>query len=822
MEPKKNIDNIPLKKNQDDIDIKAIVQKYIQYWKLIVLSVVILLGAAFLFNRYAKLEYKAKTALLLKDDNKSKSMGNEFIQSLSIFNSKTNIYNEIEVIKSYDLILQVIKEINYNVKYFMFTEKTKRELEMYKESPFVVLIDTSHYQIIDMPFYVKVISDDKFELKVKPSEKASLFDYKNDSIISSNAVVTELKKTYFFGEPIKCDNFSFKVLLNTKFSLIPKVLGTDFKFSLNNPTAEADDFIKNLAVKNISKDASVIEIEYTSNLAAKSVDFVNALTKSYIKKGLEEKNKTAIKTIDFIDSQLIEITDSLSSDEDNLENFRTQNNIMDITSQAEIVYDKYSAIDKEKIIQNIKSKYYIYLLDYLDKNQDFSDVISPTSLGIEDVSLAAQIKALNELYAERSLLSVSSTEKNPYYVTVNQQIIASRKTLHETVQNIVNLSKISLSDIKNRESLLTGDIQKLPKTDRELIGIQRKYTINNQIYTYLLEKRAESEIAKASSLSDRQVLYFARKAEQTYPKKKLNYIIGLILGLLIPISFLYLKDFFNTKIKDKKDIENNTSLPLLGIIAHKKSATNLVVNEDRKSIVTETLRSIRTNLQFFAAEKANKTILVTSTVPGEGKTFCAINLASVIAISGKKTLLIGFDLRKPRIYQDFFINNDFGISSLLIGKAKLEDIIHHNVSENLDVISAGPIPPNPAELMDMPVLKDFFEKVKNLYDFIIIDTPPVGLVSDALHLLKFVDMSIYMVRQNFSQKSFIDYINEIVKTTNFPGLSIVMNDVKIKKSRFGYGNYGYGYGSGYYQDSEEDEKTMNKVMNNFKRKASKD
>jgi tyrosine-protein kinase Etk/Wzc len=816
VESNKNIENIPLD-SENNIDIKAIIQKYIQYWKYFVLSVVIFVGATFFFNRYSNLIYKAKTAVLLKDDNKSKSASNEFIQSLSIFNSKTNIYNEIEVIKSFDLINQVVKELNYNVKYFRYTEKTNRELEMYKESPFVVVMDTSRYQLVNMPFAIKILSDDKYELTVKAKDQATLYDYRTDSVISSKINVSELKKTCFFGEPVKNENFSFKILLTSKLNSIPKTFGNEFYFLLNNPINETENFITNLAVKNISKDASVIEIEYSSNLDSKSIDFVNALTNIYIKRGLEEKNKTAVKTIEFIDSQLADITDSLNSAENNLQNFRTENNIMDITTQSALVYDKLSDIDKEKAVQNIKAKYYIYLLDYLDRNQDFKDVISPSSLGIEDVTLASQIKTLNELYAEKSLLSVSSTDKNPYYSAINEQISTARKALRETVQNIVNISKISLTDIKSRESELTGDILKLPKTERELIGMQRTYKINNDIYTYLLEKRAESEIAKASSLSDRQVLYIARKAELIYPNKKLNYIIGLLLGLLLPIAFFFLKDYFNTKIKDKKDIESATTLPLVGIIAHKKFESNLVVVEDRKSIVTETLRSIRTNLKFFAVEKEKKTILVTSTIPGEGKTFCAMNLACIIAISGKKTLLVGMDLRKPRISQDFSLNNDLGITTYLIGKAPFEKIVQTNGVENLHIITAGPVPPNPAEILETEHLREFFEKAKSIYDYIIIDTPPVGLVSDALHIMKYVDLCLYVVRQNFSQKRFIDYLNEISKTTSFPNLGIVMNDVKIEKSRYGYGNYNYGYGSGYYNDMEENENMINKVIDKIKK-----
>lgn len=816
MELNKNIEKIPLNK-EENIDIKAIVQKYIQYWKYFVLSVVILLSGTFFFNRYSKLVYKAKTAVLLKDDNKSRSVPNEFIQSLSIFNSKTNIYNEIEVIKSFDLINQVLKGLNYNVKYFWYTERTNRELEMYKESPFVVVMDTSHYQLVYFPFNVKILSDDKYELSLKSQEKAILFDYKNDSVIIDTIPIAAFKKTCFFGEPIKNENYSFKILLNKKVNSFRKQFGNEFFFQFNNSIAETEKFIKNLSVKNISKDASVIEIEYTSNLAQKSIDFVNALTNHYIVKGLEEKNKTAVKTIDFIDSQLADITDSLNSAENNLQNFRTENNIMDITTQSELVFDKLSDIDKEKTLQNIKAKYYGYLLDYLDKNQDFKDVISPSSLGIDDLTLAAQIKTLNELYAEKSLLSVSSTEKNPYFTALNEQISTARKALRETVQNIVNISKISLTDIKKRESDLSGDIMKLPKTERELIGIQRKYKINNDIYTYLLEKRAESEIAKASSLSDRQILYLSRKAELIYPKKKLNYIVGLLLGLLLPMAFFFLKDYFNTKIKEKKDIEDATSLPLLGIIAHKKFESNLVVAEDRKSLVAETLRSIRTNLKFFAAEKEKKTVLVTSTIPGEGKTFCAVNLACIIAISGKKTLLIGLDLRKPRVAQDFSLSNDIGMTTFLIGKASFEKIIQTNGVENLDIIAAGPVPPNPSELLETEHLKEFFDKAKSIYDYIIIDTPPVGLVSDALHIMKYVDICAYVVRQNFSQKRFINYINEISTTADIPHVGIILNDVKIKKSRYGYGNYSYGYGSGYYNDIEENESAINKVIDKIKK-----
>jgi capsular exopolysaccharide synthesis family protein len=342
------------------------------------------------------------------------------------------------------------------------------------------------------------------------------------------------------------------------------------------------------------------------------------------------------------------------------------------------------------------------------------------------------------------------------------------------------------------------ELKKQPVNERLLLGIKRKFTLNDNIYTYLLEKRAEAGIKKASILSDARVLDAAGLSgvANISPKYKQNLIIGVIIGVLIPLALILLFDYLNVKILDRKEIEDNTVAPILGSIGHNTTNTELVVNEKPRSSITESFRSIKTNLQFVTGEEGCKVISITSGVSGEGKTFCSINLASVYATLNKKTVLVGLDLRKPKVHKEFGISNDLGVTNYLIGKASLKDIIIQTEIGNLDIIPAGTPPPNPNQLLESKEFKEFISTLKANYDIIIIDTPPVALVSDAVYISTFCDATIFVIRLKYTTRQVYNIINDLYENRGLKNILIALNDVK-HRGYYGYGDYGYSYGYGY-------------------------
>src|SRR5690606_12297525 len=354
------------------------------------------------------------------------------------------------------------------------------------------------------------------------------------------------------------------------------------------------------------------------------------------------------------------------------------------------------------------------------------------------------------------------------------------------------------------------EVNRLPATERNLLNIQRQFSIHENIYVYLLEKRAEAEISRASNSPTNAILDVGRSGSTPVaPKRSLNYLIGLILGLALPIGFITVRDFFNTKIQDPKEVEKSLKVPLIGMIGVSKSPNNLAIFSNPKSTITESFRNLRANMSFLSPRQSRLVVAISSSISGEGKTFCSINLASIYAISGKKTLLVGLDLRKPRIAGDFSLANDIGVSTYLSTERDWRPMIKESGHENLDILLSGPTPPNPAELLLQDNFVTLLEELKDNYDVIVLDCPPIGLVSETLEIFKYSDLNIMIVRQDYSFKHSIDYINNLYTKGSVKKLYTVMNGVDASKGYGGYGSYGsygygnYGYGNyGYHEDEQ--------------------
>ncbi len=780
---------------ENSIDLKVYLFKFLRYWYFFVISVLIALLVAWLVNRYTKPLYSVSTTVLLEQQSSPLDISYDW---WGWYPDLKMIENEKGVLLSHSLIQRVSKVLTFEVSYFGVGRILTSEL--YDNSPFTVVFDTLSVQPCNVRFNITLNSNLIYTINAEGTDVPTCY-YGSDmkqKIKEGLPVISRLniQGMHHYGEWISDKHYRFKIILNDRFR--PESLNQEMFFMFNDPGALAKEYNK-FTVEPINKESSIVQITMTGMNPRKTADFLNALTNEYMKRSLDRKNMEATGTIRFIEEQMLGITDSLQLAESNLQRFKQLHKIMDVDVQSQQVLNTMEDLEKQKATLLVNNMYYEYLRDYLRSNNDnLSGLTVPSSMGINDPILTGLITDLTKLYAERSEARLVAREGNPLIASYNQRIETQKRILTENINSILSNSHISIRQINQRISAMGGKINQLPATQRQMFGMERKFKLNDAVYTLLLEKRAEAQITKASNLADNEVIDTADAAwaVPVKPKRSLNYAVALIAGLLLPVGLLLGKDYLNNKLLDRKDIERITNLPILGQVMHSGSDHRLVVAEHPRSFIAESFRQIRTSLQFLTEGNDRMVILVTSCTAGEGKSFTALNLATVFALYGRKTLVMGYDLRKPGLYPDMNLSNTVGITSYLINQSRLDDIIQTTSIDNLHFMAAGPVPPNPAELIASAANDELLERLKQQYDIIILDSPPLGLVTDAHLLMKYAGVNIFVTRQNVTPRPlFESIITDINKYTNGK-TGIILNDFDARKSNIGRG-YGYGYSSGY-------------------------
>jgi capsular exopolysaccharide synthesis family protein len=582
----------------------------------------------------------------------------------------------------------------------------------------------------------------------------------------------------------------------------------------------AGSYVGRLSASWAEKGAGVINLSITGNNPQKEMDFMNGLIKRYQIYDLEKKNLTASRTIDFINRQLSEISDSLRHVENVLEGFKSAHPNTNLSEEASRLYEKLEAVELQKTEILIHANYNQYLIDYIKNESNLDQVILPSSVGYDDGVLADLISKMISIELEMKRIVGNGSQENPLIQQKQASLNEIKRSIVESIKNQQNTDKIKDSFIKKQIQTLERQLDTLPAAERQYISISRNYSLLENLYVFLLQKRSEAGISKASATSDVEVVNRPMAGGPIYPKPFQNYLLAVLLGIGIPFALFFLMEYLNVRIQSREDIDKLTSIPFIGGVGHKKSGSNLAVIDSPKSMIAESFRALRSNLSYFVKKEQSTVILISSSISGEGKTFVSINLATVMAFSGKKTLIVGADLRRPKIFSDFNLANDKGLSTYLAGLNSFDEVVQNTGVENLDLVSGGPMPPNPSELMLRPEMKDFFKTAKERYDFIIIDSPPLAIVSDALLLNVHADHLLFLVRQNYTQKDFLKSVNEFYNSGRLENMSIVLNDIYKSGMGYGYGSgyaYGYGYsysygskknGYGYYDEQSTPDKNL--------------
>lgn len=725
----------------------------------------------------------------------------EFFQGLNMFQGKNQIESELGILKSYSLVEKTIKQMSFEVTYssektiipnpFADNDILKIKKEIYPNRPFEIILDVNHIQPAFLDINIKINNDTTFHV-IASDTRIPAYSYVDEAypmMIDSITINQKVANNGWVSGP----NYKFQIRYTQGFPMrlaAGRTICCNF-YSYDHLT---NVHLGNLSVNTITKTSSVVRITLKGENKKKITNFLNQYTQVYLNQNLERKNRISVNTVKFIDSQIAEISDSLVLTENKLQKFRSSNQVMDLSFQGQKIYEQMNQLENDRAMILVQMKYSDYISEYFRTNDDVSDLLAPSAMDVNDPLLNKLINELIDLNTERlALLNNNTNPKNLFLNSLENQIQNKKQTIQENIKYSTQRSKITLNDINDRMSQLSSQISRLPKTEKELFGIERKFKLNDAIYTFLLQKRSESQIAKASNAPDYEIIDKALEVSSSKlsPKYKLTYIISLLLGLLIPILIILTKDLLNNKIQNYKDLKNHSKLPILGQVTHHSGKVEFV-NTDNSWIITESLRTLRTNLKFVLKGKSNSVLLFTSSVSGEGKSFVALNTAMIYSQSGKKCLLMNFDLRKPNSYKTKGINTNIGISSYLIQDKSLDEIIQKTSQPNLDIVLAGPIPPNPIELIDSQNTIDLIEKLKKKYSYVIIDTPPVNLVADAMILMELTDVNLYVVRENYTTKEMLNYGLTSLVEKKFNHLGLILNDVRPKSNSYQYG-YGYKY-----------------------------
>ena len=802
---------------QNSFDFKGFLLKIISYWKWFLLSLVIAFTIAYNVNIRKEKVFGMESLIVVEDQNNPLFTSNTSL----IFNwggTSDKVQTIITTLKSRSHNEFVVDKLQYYIQYFK--EGKYFYQDAYGETPFVVAIDKTKGQLFGRLIKIKFISPTQYELSVdfEETSTATLMHYADLSVSEYNVREKAFKKVYQINESVALP------FLNLKLLLQPDAINYEnseyfIRFDDFNQVVAA---YKGIDVSADAKALSVVRLQLEGSNKKRLVEYLNVTVDMLRKNELNRKNLFAINTISFIDSTLVQMEDQIKDAEGELKEFRKGKNIFELEEGGGgVLTEKLSGYDVEKDELGRKVSYLNLLKSYLDKSTDYSKLPAPTVAGIEDPNIISNVSKLIGLSTERSKMAYSVKSKG-MFSDFDREMAAIKSVLLENIASSKAALNIDLSIVNKNIRLAEGQASLLPEQKQEHLKITRKYNLKDKIYSTFLEKRSEAEIVKASNISDINFLDRAKDVGGGLrgPKTSVNYILALLFGFLIPLILVFIIALLDNNINGVEDIQKLTKIPVIGVVGKKSTENNLAVFEKPKSPLAESFRAIRSSLQFLYKKQQKqgaKILMITSSVSGEGKTFCSINLATVFALSEKKTVIVGLDLRKPRIFGDFNIDNITGVVNYLIGQKTVNDIIQPTHIPYLDVISSGPIPPNPSELLMGDAMAELIEELKLKYDYIILDTPPVGLVSDALELSRFCDATLYVTRQGFTKKGMLGVVNEKHKRGELHNISIVFNGYQ-NKAKYGYGyGYGYGaYGEGYH-DEEADVKVWQKIIKKLKK-----
>ncbi|MBC3783954.1 GumC family protein [Spirosoma utsteinense] len=747
-------------------DLRATLLRYFRHWYWFILSTGLMLALAFFYLRYQQPTYKSQASLLVKDEKKgldSESM----LKELEIFAPKKVVENEIEVLKSYTLMDRVVKQLHLDVVYWRDTPFGKREI--FNQSPIRLIVEQakSSLYVADKPLKISFVNTTTVRIddQLCPINSSVQTPYGRLRIFTRQPISVAT-------EPVYVQVFSHVKVVN--------------------------DYLRVLKAEPTSKASTVIMLSLETGVPDKGEVILNRLIDVYNEAAVLDKNRVASNTLNFIEERLQLVAGELETVEKGVERYKSAQGITDLTTQAQGFLETVQRNDAELSQVSIQLGTLRDIEEYIQQ-QPGNRNGTPATLGLSDPTLINLIQTATKLEVQRNELAQTVPEQNPLLRTINAQIRSVKADIAENVGTMRTMLTTAQRQFAQTNEKIEGTIRTIPAKERALLNITRQQAIKNELYTYLLRKREETAVSFASTISDSRVIDVARSdIKPAKPNQPLTYLLFLLIGLIIPVGFMATRDVVNNRVIRRTDVEEQTQTPILGEIVRKRSPDSLVVSSRMHSVISEQIRALRTNLSFLRESRTGSQVLLfTSSINGEGKSFLSLNLGASLALVGSRTVILEMDLRKPQLRNSLDLADGPGLSNYLIGESAVDALIQPiDDNENYYIIRSGPLPPNPSELLSSSLLEKLIIELRERFDYVIIDAPPVGLVTDAQLIAPFADATLYIVRHDVTPRNYLKMVEMLHREKRFNKLNIVLNGVGDgEPNYYSYGHKGYAYGT---------------------------
>ena len=752
-------------------NIRVVLMRYLRHWRWFLLSLMLALGGAYLYLQYQQPIYKISTSLLIKDEKKGLNEEN-ILKEMDIFAPKKVVENEIELLKSYSLMEKVVENLGLQVKYYRSTKTGKREI--YNASPVRLIVEEA----------LPSLYESELNLIVKSANTIQI----NDQIYPTNQFIQTPygKLRVVSSQPLKVNEELFLLKVNTQAEAV-------------------SDYLERLKAEPGSKGSTVVLITLEDPVPSKGEAILKTLVEEYNKAAITDKNLVAANTLTFIEDRLRLIAGELSTVEKDVEVYKASEGITDLSTQSQVFLETVKQNDTELNETGIQIAAIEDVERYIDRKASERGA-APAIVGLNDPVLIGHLTKLTELELNRDQLAATTTEKNVLLQSLDSQIAATKKSVSENIQGLKRVLANTQQKLQATNRRLESQIRSVPSKERALLNITRQQAIKNNLYTYLLQKREETALSFASTVADSRTIDPPRSGnEPVKPVKKLIFLLFGVFGLLVPVGVIAGRDALNNRVNQRSDVEEATQVPILGEVVENKHTDPIVVLARSRSVIAEQIRTLRTNLQFLRSNQGGSQVLLfTSSISGEGKSFVSLNLGASLALVGHPTVILEMDLRKPKLHSSLGMTNGEGLSNYLIGEADLDGLLRLVPGhENYYIITSGPVPPNPAELLSGPRLEQLFQELRQRFAYIVVDSPPIGLVTDAQLIAPQADATLFMVRHDHTPKNYLKMVDILYREQRFQRLNLILNAVEGGESY----HYGYSYG-GYYQEESTSPKKI--------------
>ena len=770
--------------DESSFNIREILMKYLFQWKWFVVFLILSVVCGYISLRYSIPDYESKALILITDEDGGGLGGGgelSIFKDMGLLGGSSDVESEIDVLKSRSLINEVVKKLDLQQTHYIIGDNS----------------GVKRGELMDnFPVKLSFLSADSLYWESEMFLELEFID--SQYILVSNV---DFSKKIVFGDTCTTSAGDFCITKTAQFS--DKWIGREIKFSLSRLEDVVTSIKNKVGIETTNKDGSVIAISLVGPNYNKNNQIIDELIRQHQTDAIADKNKVANNTNKFINDRIQFINGELSAVENESKAYKNKYQLVDVMANASQFMLKEDGLDDAVSKLNIQYSLSDYMLEILEKAKD-KEALLPANLGFEDVTVSLMTQQYNELMLRKNKLLLNSSERNPVIVNLQNQLASIKSSLYKSLKNNKEALSLELQKLEKKQRIYQSKLSKVPQYEKEFRDIQRQQQIKEGLYLYLMEKREENQIRLAATIENTKVIDWAYSDRNPVsPKPKKIYLASIFLGLLVPFGIIYVRDLLDNKVHEIKDLEE-FKLQGIGEIPEYQTENQIVVTKESRNLISEVFRSIRTNLNFLLTDKENgKVVAVTSTVAEEGKTFTSINLAHALSHTDKKTVLVCLDLRAPKFINYLKIEKDIGVSNYIVDEAiQLEDIlIPEEENPNLNYITSGPIPPNPAELLLRPRLEELINKLRQEFDYVIIDSAPIGLVSDTLNICEHIDLLLYIARANKAEKRFLSLPANLVAEKKVPKLAVLINRVNTKRNS-SYG-YGYGVGNSSYYESED-------------------